>query len=74
MIRHSGENLEFRLQVFTQGHDGSDIAASVAVVGCRPHGHHVLGGEMIFVAFVDELVRAGDEVEVVYVVELLNHT
>ena len=70
MIRHGTKNLEIRLQILSQRHDGSDIAAAVAVVRRGPDGHDVLGGEVVFVAFVDELVRAGYELEVVYVVEL----
>jgi len=70
MIRHSAEDLKIRLEILADRHDTRDVAASVAVVGCRPDCDDVLGGEVVFVAFVDQLVGAGDECEVVYVVEL----
>lgn len=34
MIRNSTEDLEFWLEVLAQVHDGSDVSAAVAVVGC----------------------------------------
>ena len=72
MIRHRTKDLELRLlrQILAVRHDGSHVAAAVAVVRGGPDGHDVFGGEVVFVAFVDELVRAGDELEIVYVVEL----
>ena len=72
MIRYRTKDLELRLlrQILAVRHDGSHVAAAVAVVRGGPDGHDVFGGEVVFVAFVDELVRAGDELEIVYVVEL----
>ena len=34
VIRNSAEDLEFWLEVLAQVHDGSDVSAAVAVVGC----------------------------------------
>lgn len=70
MIRHGAEDLEVRVQVLAERHDARHVAAAVAVVGRRPHRHDVLRREVILVALVDQLVRAGDEGEVVDVVEL----
>ena len=70
MIRHGTEDLEVRLQVLAERHDAGDVAAAVAIVGRRPDGYHVLGLEVVLVALVDELMRAGNEGQVVYVVEL----
>lgn len=70
VIRHGAEDLELGLQVFAEVHDGSDVAAAVAVVGGGPHGDDVFVFEVVLVAFVDELVGAGDELEAVDVVEL----
>ncbi len=70
MIRHSREDLEIRLQILSHRHNTRHIPTTIAIVGSRPDRHYVLGGEVVFVAFVDELVRAGYELEVVYVVEL----
>jgi hypothetical protein len=70
MIGHGGEDLELGLEVFAQIHNGGDVAAAVAVVGCGPDRHDVLVFEVVFVAFVDELVRARNELQAVDVVEL----
>ena len=70
MIRHGAENLEVRLQILAHGHDTRHIPAAVAVVRRRPHRHHVLRREVVLVALVDELMGAGDEGQVVDVVEL----
>jgi hypothetical protein len=61
MVWHSGENLKLWLEVLAQIHNGSNVSAAVAVVGCRPDGDNILVLEMIFVAFVDQLMSAGDE-------------
>lgn len=74
MIRHGAEDFEIRVQVLAQCHDAGDVAAAVAVVGRRPDGHDVLVLEVVFVAFVDQLVRAGYEGEAVDVVELVKES
>lgn len=53
MVRHSAEDLEIRLEIFAERHDARNVAAAVAVIRCRPDCDDVLGGEVIFVAFVD---------------------
>lgn len=72
MIGHSAEDLELGLlrQILAVSHDGRDVAAAVAVVRRRPHRHDILGCKVVFEALVDELVGAGYELQVVYVVEL----
>jgi hypothetical protein len=61
MIRYGAENLEVGLQVLAERHDGRHIAAAVAVVGRRPDGDDFLRLEVVFVAFVDQLMGAGNE-------------
>ena len=58
------------LEVFAQVHDGGDVTTAVAVIWRGPHGYDVFVFEVVFVAFVDELMGACDELEAVYVVEL----
>ena len=70
MVRHSREDLEIWLQILAQSHNRSYISASVAVVWSRPNSNYILGGEMVLVAFVDQLMRASDQLKVVDVVEL----
>ena len=78
MIRHSAKDLEVRLLrlVLRNRHDTRHVPAAVTVVRRAPHRYHVAGvaavgpREVVLVPFVDELVGAGDEGEVVYVVEL----
>jgi len=74
VIGHRAENLEIWLEILAEGHDGRDVAAAVAVVGRGPDGDNFLGLEVVLVAFVDELVGAGDELKVVDVVELEERT
>ena len=61
MIGHGAENLEVRLQILSKGHDGGDVAAAVAVVGCRPDGDDFLRLEVVLVAFIYQLVGASNE-------------
>lgn len=72
MVRHSRENLEIWLlvHILAKRHNRRYIATPVAVVGRRPDGHDVFGGEVIFIAFIHQLVCASYEFEVVDVVEL----
>lgn len=52
--------------------DGGHVAAAVAVVGRRPHSHQPLP-KHVLVAFVHQLVRSADQVQVVDLQELLGH-
>jgi hypothetical protein len=70
MIRHRTKDLELRLQVFREIHYRRDVSAAVAVIWRRPDGDDILVFEVVLVAFVDELMGAGDELEAIYVVEL----
>lgn len=70
VIWHGGEDLEVRLQVLAERHDGCHVAAAVAVIRCTPDCDDVLGLEVILVTLVHELVGASDELEVVDMVEL----
>lgn len=71
MIRHGAEDGEVGLQIFAQRHDTRYVTTSVAVVWCRPYSDDVLILEVVFVAFVDELMCACYQLEAVDVVELL---
>lgn len=47
MVRYGTEDLEFLLEILTQVHDGSNVTATVTVVGCRPNSNDILVFEMI---------------------------
>lgn len=47
-----------------------NVAASIAIVGSRPHGHHVLIREVIFVPLHDQLMGSTYEVQLVYMEKL----
>ena len=47
MVRYSTEDLKLLLEVFAEVHDGSDVAAAVAVVWRRPDGDDVLVLEVV---------------------------
>lgn len=72
-LAHSVENVEAALQVFVDIQVGGDIATAVAVVGSRPHRDQVLILEPVLEAIHHQLVSAGDQVEVIDVVELQRH-
>lgn len=77
MVRHSAEDLELGFEVFSQIHDGGNIAAAVAVVRRGPDGDDIFVFEVVLqmvsvfwgdawwltylVALVDKLVRSSDE-------------
>ena len=70
VVGHGAEDFEVWLQVLAESHDAGDVSATVAVVGSRPNCDNILRGEVVLVALVDELMRAGNELQVVDVVEL----
>lgn len=63
---------DLRAAVFAgiEGEDRGDVAAAVAVVWRRPHGDELLV-EHVFDPFVDELVSAADQLQLVAVHEVL---
>jgi len=69
LIADGVEDFEVALHLFVDVEDGPDVTASVAVVGCGPHGDEVLILEPVSEAVHDELMGAGDHFEVVDVVE-----
>lgn len=71
VVGDGAEQLERRLEVLADLAHGRQVAAPVAVVRGAPDRDDVLVLEVVLVALVDELVRAGDEREVVDVAELL---
>lgn len=40
VVWHGREDAELRVQVFVNRHNGRDVAASVAVVWCRPNSYN----------------------------------
>lgn len=64
-IRDSVEDLKVPREVGIEGQDRSDVAASVAVVGRRPHGHQVLLGEHELVALLHQLMRSANQLQLV---------
>nr|POE72001.1 hypothetical protein CFP56_11877 [Quercus suber] len=46
VIRDRAEDLEVRVEVLTQGHDGGNVATSITVVRGAPDGDDILGGEV----------------------------
>lgn len=71
MIGHGGKNLKLWFKILTKIHNRCHISTSVAVIRGGPDGDYILVFKVVFVAFVDELVGAGYELETVYVVELV---
>lgn len=55
-----------------EDHDGCDVSAAVAVVGSRPHGHKLLIKHEL-VAFVNQLMCAADELQIVDVHKLIGN-
>lgn len=47
VVGHGAEDLERRLQVLSKVHDGSDVAAAVAVVGGGPDGDDIFVFEVV---------------------------
>ena len=74
MVGDCGEYLKLWLEVLAQVHDTGHITTAVTIIWCRPDSDNVLVFEMVFVAFVDELMGTGDELEAVDVVELIPST
>ncbi len=69
-VRDSREDMEALHQVLAHIHDGGHVSTPVTVVGGAPDGDDGLVGEMPLVAFIDELMSAGDELQAIDMVEL----
>lgn len=68
-VGHRSEELRLsRVSVF-EDHNGGDVAAAIAVVRSRPHCDQLLIKHEL-VAFVDELMRPADQLQVVDVNKL----
>lgn len=75
MIGNRRENLEVGLgrcvlDTLPECHDTCNVPAAVAVIGCRPYCDHVLRGKVVFVALVHQLMSAGNERQIVDMIEL----
>lgn len=47
VVGDGAEDLEFLLEVLAEVHDGGDVAAAIAVVGCGPDGDDVFVFEVV---------------------------
>lgn len=47
VVGHGREDAELCVEVAAHRHDGGDVAAAVAVVGCRPNSDDGLFGEVV---------------------------
>lgn len=59
-VGHRTEQLGLSRVDVLEHHDGGDVAAAVAVVGGRPHGHQLLVKHEL-VALVDQLMSSTDQ-------------
>lgn len=59
VIGHGGEDTELGVQVCVDCHNGSHVATSVAVVGCRPDCHNGLLREVVLKENVNFMKSAG---------------
>lgn len=74
IVADGAEQLKGRLEVFANLTDRSQVTASIAVVGCTPHGDDILVGKVVLVPFVDQLMRASDQGEIVDMAEFIRYT
>ena len=74
VVSNSTEQFEIRLQVIANFANGGQIPASIAVVRCTPHGHHILIVEVIFVSLVDQLMCSSDKLKSIDVAKFLCHS
>lgn len=74
IVADGAEQLKGGLEVLTNLTDRSQVTTSIAVVGCTPHGDDVLVGKVVFVSFVDQLMCASDQGEIVDVAEFIGYT
>jgi hypothetical protein len=74
VITHCTKQLEGGLEILPNFTDGGQISTSIAVVWRTPYRDDVLVVEVVFVAFVDQLVCTCDQREVVDMTELIGHS
>jgi hypothetical protein len=72
-FRDGVENIERSFELLVDVEDGSNVSTSVAVVGCRPHSDEGLVFEPVLEPVHHELMGSGDQLNFVYMVELLGH-
>jgi hypothetical protein len=61
VIWHSRKDLELRLEVLAQIHDGRNITTTVTIIGSRPDSDDILVLEMILVTLVNKLMSTRNE-------------
>lgn len=47
VVRYGAKDLEAGFEVFFQVHNGSDVTAAIAVIGCGPDGDYIFVLEMV---------------------------
>lgn len=67
------EQLEGRLEVITNFTNRGQVPTAVAVVWRTPYSNHVLVVEVVFIAFVHQLVRTRDQGEIIDMAKLVSH-
>ena len=70
MLRNRAEDSKFRVQVFPQTHNRRYISASIAVVCRAPNRDDGAVFEVIFVAFIDQLVGTRYQLQAIDMIEL----
>lgn len=73
IVADGTEQLESGFQVFTNFTDRGQVTTPVTVIGGTPHGDDVLVGEVVFVSFVHQLMRASDQGEIVDMAEFISY-
>jgi hypothetical protein len=73
VVADSTEQLERRFEVVTNLAHGRQISASVTIVGRTPDSNHILVRKMVLVALIHQLMRSGDQCQVVDVTEFVGH-
>ena len=69
LARNGGEDVELGIEILAEVHDAGHVAAAIAVVGRAPDRHHALVLEVPLEAFLHELVRARNQLQIVDMVE-----
>ena len=73
IVADGTEQLERGFQVFANLTDGGQVTAPVTVIWGTPYCDHILVGEVVFVSFVHQLMRASDQGEIVDMTEFVSY-
>jgi hypothetical protein len=73
ILTYSSKQFKRRFQILFHLTYRRQVPAAVTVVWSAPDRYDVLVFEVVFIAFVDELMRSSDQGEVVYVAEFVRY-